>query len=536
MRTNDNGQAQRKRSEAVVTIGMHLTDTGNAERLVARCRDRIRYCTPRKKWLLWDGKRWAWDLKNEIEQLGKSTVRAIYAEAEHARDPDAAEATAKHAAHSEKRERRAAMIALAQSEAGIPVLPQELDADPWAFNCANGTIDLRTGQLRAHQRVDLITKLSPVDYAEGARHELWDQYLADATASDTELAAYLQRAVGYALQGQVTEKAFWFLYGPPDGMKSTFIDSVSHALGDYAVAAAFTTWLVQTNTGGNRGDLVALLGARLVTSVEVRKGARFDEEIVKKVTGGDRVTAAAKYEADITFMPTFSLWLAANDAPSIRDDDDGAWSRVRRIPFTHPLPKDRRDPMMREKLRRPEVQQAILAWAVEGCLAWQRQGVGTCSAVESSTSEYRESMDRAAKFFADRCLFDASDKVVTTVLREAYASWCRENNVRQPLTKHEFAERLRSKGCEQGKSGPLRVWKGVRMLEDDEYADAPENQRRDVGTLRDDVSGNSSTCSPRGDFTESTSLERPNVPDPVDLLEREAIELEGQGRLTWRTI
>jgi putative DNA primase/helicase len=188
---------------SIITVGFKLTDSGNAERLVARYRDRIRYCPPRKRW---DGRRWCWDLKGEIEQLAKLTVRAIYSEATHARDADEAEAIAKHAHTSEKRERRAAMVALAQTEPGIPVLPAELDADPWAFNCANGTIDLRTGELRDHRRTDLITKLSPVEYEPRARHELWKRYLRDATGDDADLTAYLQRAVGYALQGQVTQK------------------------------------------------------------------------------------------------------------------------------------------------------------------------------------------------------------------------------------------------------------------------------------------------------------------------------------------
>jgi putative DNA primase/helicase len=527
------GQPARKKKsfEGLATIGMNLTDTGNAERLVARFRDQIRYCPPRKLWMLWDGRRWSWDRKSEIEQRAKQTVRAIFAEAEHAKDHEHAEAIAKHALHSEKRERRGAMVALAQSEPGIPVLPNELDSDPWSFNVANGTLDLRTGRLRLHCREDLITKLSPVDYEPGARSELWDRYLVDATGGDAELSAYLQRAVGYALQGQVTEKAFWFLYGPPDGMKSTFIDSVSAALGEYAVHAASGTWLVQTNTGGNRGDLVALLGARLVTSVEVRKGARFDEEIVKKITGGDQIAAAAKYESEITFVPTFSLWLAANDAPIIRDDDEGAWNRVRRIPFTHPLAVEKRDPNMREKLRAPAVQRAILAWAVEGCLTWQRQGVGTCEAVDASTAEYREDMDRVAGFFAERCVLEPDAKVANKELREAYETWCRENGVRAPLSGKEFASRLDAKHCAKAKSGSARGWRGIRLL--NEWEEPQEQRRnRDGGTAGQTNPGNFPSNSIVEKFTGKACPAVPVVPiDDLDMLERAAVEAEGRGEL-----
>jgi putative DNA primase/helicase len=463
---NGAAAAKARRSETVLCMGMHLTDVGNGERLAARCRDRIRYCPPRKKWLTWDGRRWKWDDTGEVIRLAKKTARAIYGEAAHAKDKDEAQAIAKHAHNSEKAERIKAMMMLAQSEPGIAVMPTELDADPWAFNCANGTLDLRTGELRAHQRSDLITKIADTEFHADATSLLWDSYLETATGGDAELAAYLQRAVGYALQGSVSERAFFFVFGPPAGTKSTFLDAVACTLGEYATPAAFTTWLVQTSTGGNRGDLVSLMGARLVTSVEVRKGARFDEEIIKRVTGGDEITAAAKYEAELTFRPSFALWLAANDPPTIRDDDEGMWARVRRIPFTNPLPKDQQDPTMREKLRDAAVRSAVLAWAVKGCLRWRADGLGTCDAIERSNAAYRVEMDRVAGFFAERCKFGAGEKEETKTLRMAYDDWCREQGIKHPLGGKDFADKLQKHGCEKGKTDGKRIWKGVRLLGD----------------------------------------------------------------------
>lgn len=517
--------------------GMKLTDYGNAERLVARYRDQIRHCPQRKLWLTWDGKRWAWDETGEVQRLAKKTTRAIYSEAEHAKDQDQARAIGRHAGASESHFRISAMVALAQTEPGMPLLATGLDCDPWLLNVQNGTLHLRTGELRPHSRADHITKISSASYDAKAKSALWDKFLAQATGGDAELAAYLQRAVGYALQGNVTEKAFWFLYGAPDGMKSTFIDSVSAALGDYAVTVSFSTWLVQTNVGGNRGDLVSLMGARLVTSVEVRKGVKFDEEIIKRVTGGDMIEAAAKYEKEVRFLPSFALWLAANDAPTIRDDDEGAWSRVRRIPFNHPLPAGQRDPLMREKLRAPEVQSAILAWAVEGCLAWQKSGLGTSAAIDESTASYRRDNDRTAGFFQDNCAFESEAKVSASDLRRAYEDWCKEEGVRHPLNGNDLGERLVKRGCQPLKSNGRRIWKGVRLLErwEDPTQPAGENGGQSTGSAGSPGAPFSVNFSTREGQEKVTGKPCPGDPaDPAqsdlfDEEEREAIQNERPG-------
>ena len=439
-----------------------LTDLGNAERLVARYRDRLRYCPQRRKWLLWDDSRWTWDDTSAIERMAKRTVRHIYDEAGACSSDEQRAQIGKHARQSESGKRLRDMVALAQSEAGVPVRVSELDADPWVLNCLNGTVDLRTGTMREHRRSDLITRSTGVAYQTEARSELWDRVLKDATGGDSELAAYLQRVVGYSLIGEPLERVLFFLFGPPGTAKSTLVLGFHAALGDYAHSASFETWLVQSTTGGNRGDLVRLASARLVTSVEVRQGARFDEALIKAVTGGDEIVAAAKYESEISFRPGFTLILAANDAPSAREDDAGLWVRMRRIPLTAVIAPERQDPTIKYKLREREHASAILAWAVAGCLAYQQRGLGSCSAVEQSTNDYRTELDHFSEFLADTCTFEEGARITRKALREVYQQWGDEVGRRSLLSARDMAGKLRVRGCQEVSVRGTKSWAGLR--------------------------------------------------------------------------
>lgn len=440
----------------------NCTDLGNAERLVATYRDEIRYCPQRRKWLLWDGTRWAWDERNAIERRAKGVVRAILREAGDCDNDDRAKSLVQWSFKSEDAKRIKSMVALSQTEDGIAVLLDELDADPWVLNARNGTINLRDASLSDHNRSQLITRSTKIDYVFGAKSGLWDRVLSEACGGDAELASYLQRAAGYSLLGLPLERAFFFLHGPPGTAKSTLVDALHAALGGYVEEADFDTWLLKPQTGGNRGDLVRLAGARLVTSREARPGAKWDESLIKRITGGDPLTVAAKYENEVTFRPSFALIFAANDAPSAREDDEGFWVRMRRIPLVHTVPAERQDPDLKQKLNEPEHAQAVLAWAVAGCGQYLAQRLGTCRAVSDSTAEYRAELDHFTEFLSDCCVFEPGATMSRSALRKKYEAWAEEVNRRSLLTARQIADKLRTRKCEEKIIMGARYWVGVR--------------------------------------------------------------------------
>ena len=437
----------------------HTTDLGNSRRLVERHGQNIRYCYSRGKWLIWSGTRWAWDDSGEIEQRAKDTIGAIYQETANEAEPDRRMKLARWAASSESEARIRAMVGVAKSELGIPVLPGELDANPWLLNCLNGTIDLRTGELRPHRREDLCTKMAPVNYDPEAKFPLWLGFLTEIMGNRKPLVDFLQRALGYSLTGDIREQVFFILYGTGANGKSTLTETTKRALGDYGSQAEFGTFLAR-KTDAIRNDLARLAGARFVSASEAEAGRRLSEELVKTVTGGEAVPARFLYGEFFEFRPQFKLFLATNHKPIIRGTDTAIWRRIRLIPFRVTIPPEQQDRGLLGKLHAKLP--GILAWAVRGCLSWQRLGLDTPSDVVEATDAYREEMDSLGDFIGECCKTGTGEEVPTGILYKAYIAWSEAQGER-PLGKRNFGSRLAERGFTRSRTMAGRLWEGIGL-------------------------------------------------------------------------
>jgi putative DNA primase/helicase len=451
-----------------------LTDLGNAERLVARHGNDLRFAAG-LGWLVWGGQRWKPDRDGEVMRRAKQTVRAIPVEAE-GLDADGRKGVFKWAITSESEPRLRAAVKLAESEAAVVVPVDELDADPWLLNAPNGTVDLRSGELREHRRSDLLTKITGASYQPDAYFELWDDFLKAVTAGNLELAAFLARAIGYSVTGHTGEEVLFFGHGPTATGKSTFFDAVKSALGDYADVADFETFLKRRGDAGIRNDIARLVGARLVVSIEVDEGRQLAEGLLKLVTGGDPVTARFLYRETFEFRPSFKLWMAANERPRVNADDAAMWRRIIQVPFTHTIPESERDDRVKLKLRtNPDAQAAILAWAVQGCLEWQRHGLAVPDCVRSYTAEYRAENDLLADWLTDACLLGPELYAFANELRGSYEKWATEAS-EKPLAGKAFAARLKTRGCTPAKHGSgRRIWRGIALCDDHVRRNHPSN-------------------------------------------------------------
>ena len=443
------------------------TDSGNAERIVARYGLDIRYCHQQKTWYVWDGKHWPPDRVGTMMRIAKSIARELYEEAAAIEGDTERKICVTFARQCESTDRKRSALVSAQSEPGIPILPEDFDRDLFLFNVLNGTIDLQTGALRAPNRADLISKLAPVMYDPGARSQLWDRVLDEVTGGSRELQDFLQRAVGYSLTGDVREEKLFFVHGPGASGKSTFLEAIKSVLGDYAKTADFETF-VQRQAGSVRDDVAELAGRRFVVSIEVDEGKKLAEGLTKMLTGGDTVRARLLYQQGFEFVPQFKLWLAANHEPRVRHDDSAMWRRILRVPFEHVVPKAKRDPSIKARLKDvKESGPAILAWAVEGCLRWREEGLGVPPVVEEATEQYRLDMDPLKDFLADCCILKPTAWLPIARLRQAYEHYCKERGDKHLLTPNEFAAGLRARNCEPQRRHPGAGWRGIGLLAED---------------------------------------------------------------------
>jgi putative DNA primase/helicase len=497
-----------------------LTDLGNAERLIARHGDDLRYCHPWAKWLCWDGTRWKPDTSGEVERRARSTVRTIYAEASDGSDKEERKAIANHAERSESRSRIDAMIALARSM--VPVAPDDLDADPWLLNAANGTIDLRTGDLRPHRREDLITKIAPVEYDPDAPATRFARFLQEVFDSDEDMIAFVQRFAGYSLTGSTEERAFAILHGRGKNGKSTLIELLQDVMGDYARTTDVETVLRRRNAGvGN--DVAALKGARFVSTAEVEQGRALAESRVKNLTGRDTVTARFLFAEHFDFRPEFKLWMSTNNKPVIYGTDDAIWDRIRMIPFTRRFSGAKADTGLPRKLR--DELPGVLAWMVRGCLDWQQGGLGEPKGVKDATAGYRTEMDTLAAFFEDRCVIHPKAEVPATPLYKAYQEWCAESGEADE-SQRRFGGRLRERGFVSftytaGPHMDRKGWRGIGLRDDrhddgpggadtpPEQAVTPDDQTRASGAKRDQGAHNTPETGAKGPGPDDLPDNRP---------------------------
>jgi P4 family phage/plasmid primase-like protien len=385
--------------------GFSLDEDSVARAFAAERRDVLRYCHSTGKWFCWDGTQGA----REETKLAFCWARELCRKLNAAADPDDRNpAMAKASA-------AAAVERYAQADRAFAVTQEIWDRDNFLLNTPEGTVDLRTGELRPHRQEDYCTKQAFIGPAATADHPLWSRFLAEATRGDVELQRFMQQLAGYALTGDVREHALFFIYGPGGNGKGVFLNTLTNILADYATTAAMDTFTA-SQFDKHPTDMAMLKGARLVSVSETEEGRPWAEARIKTMTGGDPITARFMRMDFFTYKPQFKLLIVGNHKPVLRNVDDAARRRFNIIPFTYKPPVV--DKQLEEKLRAEYP--AILRWMIDGCLDWQRNGLVRPKVVTEATEEYFRDQDLFKQWLDECCDVDRRYEDTTAAL---YASW-----------------------------------------------------------------------------------------------------------------
>jgi len=469
-----------------------LTDSGNGERILAMYGDQIRFCIEMERWLVWDGRRWAVDDRGRPSQLMKQMARKLYAQASLVQQTPEGQAALKWARISESNERISAGLKRASTEASILISLKELDQQSFLLNCLNGVVDLRTGALLAHDRDLFITKLCRVKYDPHAQCLRFLKFLhwamgqnpeADLSTHTVRMVGFLQRAFGYTLTADVSEKAAFIFYGPKgNNGKTTLLNLFRKILGEYSAQISIDTLMAQRGfqDAGVRADMSDVSGARFVVTSEVEEGNKLGEGKLKYITAGQgEIKGCRKYENPIEFTATHKLFMDCNDLPQVRGTDEAIWNRLKCIPFDVRI--EDTDPEYNPNLIDKLVTEApgILAWAVRGCIAWQTEGLGVPPEIRQAVLDWREHDDPLKEFLEDCCdVLTAEERaegkemwVRRADLTQAYGWWCKKNREEFPLARSVFLDRIKAKGFATKRrrddaGTQIRTTEGLKLCDD----------------------------------------------------------------------
>lgn len=418
-------------------------DTGNADRFVDRYGNLYKFSYVEKKFYIYDGTKWTIDDRGSIRKLIDEMIESMKNEkiihSEEIPEEDAKEFFQKF--YKKTRGTQSKKNITDELKHRRPVTPDSFDKDDMLLNVSNGYIDLTSRELYKHDIDKMFSQKANTDYSEKMQPSVWLDFLNDIFAGDKEVIRYIQKALGYSLTGSTREQVMFILHGKGRNGKSIFVETIAEILGDYSNNMQAKSLMVKKNDNVNT-DIARLSKARFVTSSEPNEGFRFDEGLIKQITGGDKVTARFLYAEEFEYTPKFKIWVSTNHKPIIRGTDDGIWRRLILIPFEVQIPEEKVDKDLKYKLLREAP--AILNWMTEGAYMWMQEGLNMPEKLKDAGKSYRTEMDVIEQFIEEKCRRIEGGKSIANELYETYKKWADDNN-EYKMDKNKFGKKMKEK-------------------------------------------------------------------------------------------
>ena len=422
-----------------------------ANMLAERYKDKLLYVHG-LGWHHFDGKRWSLDDIGAAKRAVLDVLRQALAASLGDKD------LRKDVRRCESANGIAGVLAIASALTEFAATVRDLDADPYLLNVANGTLDLRTMAMSAHNPADRLTKVARAAYDPDAATGDWTRFLTTVLPDD-DVRAYVQRQSGVALLGKVIEHVLPIWTGTGANGKSTAIGGLCWALGDYAMTAEPD--LLLHREGAHPTGQMDLMGRRLAVITETDEGRKFAEGTMKRLTGGDTIKARYMRMDFVEFEPSHTAVLVTNHLPNVSGDDPAVWRRLRVIPFDVTIPEGQRDPELPERLQ--GAADEVLTWCIRGWAEYRQIGLAEPKQVLARTDEYRADSDVLARFIADECVTVPTVKMVTTRLYEAWQQWRASEGVPE-MSVRSFGQALDRHGYPAVKgTGGTRYRQGIAL-------------------------------------------------------------------------
>ena len=456
--------------------GGFFNDMWNAEVFVKQHGHVIRNCGQLGGWHIWNGKFWELDETHRITQLARKTVNSLYELARQEEDTKKQKFFYQHIKSSGNKGKLEAMVGLARSNADTSITAEQFDRDIFMLNCQNGVLDLKNRKFLSHSSDLLLTKICNAHYDETAECPRWKDFLSRILLGNNELVDFLQKAVGYALTGDVSRQMFFILYGNGSNGKSTFVGAILAMLGNYGATASTSTFTYKRNNE-IPNDVARLKGMRLIHTSELQQSKNLDESLVKKFTSEEPILARFLHHEFFEFKPTGKIFFSTNYKPTIRGTDDGIWRRIKLIPFNYKFPEDQKIEDYAQKYLFSEFP-GILRWAVEGYYKLQDEGLKEPDIIRHATGQYKTSEDTIGQFVEEFCVILPQAKVLVLELFDLYKNHTERFVMRKDfndyLERRGFTNDRATAGIHKGKF----FWYGIGIREQKQSDDEDREDKR----------------------------------------------------------
>ncbi|MER2192135.1 MAG: phage/plasmid primase, P4 family [Solibacillus sp.] len=341
---------------------------------------------------------------------------------------------------------------------------------------SNGLYNFKKQRFIQHNHKYFFTSVINAKYSNDSKPSsiYFEKFMSDITNNDHNLYLRIQELFGYVISEIRSVKCIPYLIGPKDTGKSIILKILEYLVGK----ESFTNLSFEQL---NKPEYLAqIIGKRLNTCGETSEFKLNKLDTFKKLSGGDYITARPIYNQPINFVNSAVLLFAGNHLPEIKGlDKSNAFSkRITVFPFTNPIPKEKQDTQLFEKLI-TECDYIVL-WAIEGLKRWRAQNFEFTSTYESDdlSNNYYERNNSIESFINSNCTFNSKFKIHKSTFEDAYLDYC-DINVIAPessTTLHDYILSLPGISYSRFRIGDnnKRGYKGISLKNGEKEDDVDE--------------------------------------------------------------